>query len=106
MKSQENKEKVIEYAEDSRGQDRYRHAREQEGGRKFGGEGLGMGIKKFEGMWAWKVRGMFEGKGFESARKVRGMWAWKVRGKFEGVNKRKAGQGGEIGIAENAESVV
>jgi hypothetical protein len=47
---------------------------------------------KFEGMWAWKKRGKFGGKGFESARKVWGMWAWKVHGKFGcGVNKRKAG---------------
>ena len=35
-------------------------------------------------MWARKVRGKFEGKGFESARKVRGVRDWVCgRGKFE-----------------------
>ena len=39
---------------------------------------------KFEGMWAWKKRGKFGGKGFESARKVRGVRDWVCgRGKFE-----------------------
>ena len=36
------------------------------------------------GVWARKVRGKFEGKGFESARKVRGVRDWVCgRGKFE-----------------------
>ena len=44
-------------------------------------------------VWAWKVRGKFEGMW---ACKVRGkcveswrVWAWNVRGKLEGVGVRK-----------------
>ena len=41
------------------------------------------------GVWARKVRGKFEGKGFESARKVRGVRDW-VGGRGKCVESSRA----------------
>ena len=61
---------------------------------KFGVEGMGLWAKKAwkesSRVWAWIK--FVEISGVCGRGKFEGMWAWEVRGKFGcGVNKRKAG---------------
>ena len=63
-----------------------------ESSRVWAGKVLG----KFEGAWAWKVRGKCVESLWKVRRNGRGkcveslrVWAWNVRGKLEGVGVRK-----------------